>query len=95
MANYSLKITVTPQNKNGKWGKRDKNTTVADFATQEDAVNAITSNVKHLCKLVKQETDTFFVEVFILCNGNYKDCDRGVATFDRAHDELRFEDVCA
>ncbi len=88
MSNFSLELHVTPKNKDGKWGKRVKSRTVAGFNTLEDAKSSILSNAKHLCKLTKQDTDTFFVEALLLRNGKYIDCDNSVVMYHSATDAL-------
>lgn len=88
---FSLEITVTPLNHDGKWGKRIKKTTVDGFLTKLDAKNYAASAVKHLCNLSKQKTDTFFAELFILCNGKYVDCDTSIVTYDKDTNKLTFD----
>lgn len=88
---FSLEITVTPLNRNGKWGKRVKKTTANGFLTKLDAKNYAESAVKDLCNLSKQQTDTFFVESFILCNGRYVDCDTSIVTYDKNANKLSFD----
>lgn len=88
MSLYSLELYVTPLNKNGEWGKRVKKTKVAGFASKKAARDGIKVHAKHLCKLTKQNTTTFFVEAFILCKEKYVDCDVFRIRFNKETDSL-------
>lgn len=88
---FSLEVTLTPRNKNGKWGKSVLKTMVNGFQNKSKAANYVETAIKHLCMLNKRNTNTFLVEVFILCDGIYTECDRGVLVFNKDTNSLHIE----
>lgn len=90
---FSLEVALTPKNKNGKWGKSVQKTTANGFQSKSDAANYVETAIKHLCMLNKRNTNTFFVEAFILHDGIHTDYDRGVLVFNKDTGSLRIEPV--
>ena len=87
---YELELTITPQNKNGKWSKRNKKQRVAGFSTKSKARDYTQTAVKHACKLISCATNVYFAEVFILHNGNYIDVDTSVVEYQPKSDQIIF-----
>ena len=85
---YAITLCVTPQNKNGKWSRRHKTYKVAGFLNKQAALDKKTGYIKHTCKLMHQNTNIFFVEMFFLNDEHYVDCDSAVIRFDTEKDNI-------
>lgn len=93
--NFSLELHATPLLKSGRWGKKNSNYVENGFTTFEEAKDAIRKCTQKAIKRSSQKSNTYFVEVFILNDGNYVDCDSSIVTCNKSRTKFNYGSVAA